>query len=215
MSLKKSIAMLAIAAMPLGALYAAPKKTAKSAPKPAAAAASFKVDPKASSVKWTGKKVTGQHHGTIQIKEGELNVVNGALTGGKFVLDTTSIDDEDLGPDMKPKLVGHLKSDAFFNVEKYPTALFVITSIAPLANGADGATHTVSGDLTIKDITKPLSFPAKIAVGADTVTADAKNIAVDRTIYDIRYGSGKFFQGLGDKVISDQFWLDVSLVAKK
>ena len=128
----------------------------------------------------------------------------------------TSIADEDLtNPEYNAKLIGHLKSPDFFNAEKFPTSTFVITKVEPLANGANGANATVAGNLTIKDITKPLSFPAKVTVAADGVTAQASGVAIDRTQYDIRYGSGKFFQGLGDKVISDQFWLDISLVAKK
>lgn len=218
MSLKKSGLALAVLIFPLGALKAAPKDAAKGSPAKAAVIASdvYKVDPKASSLKWTGKKVTGEHHGSVQIKEGQLNVVNGAVTTGKFVIDSTSIVDEDLtDPSYNAKLVGHLKSPDFFSADKYPTATFDITKVEPLANGANGATHTVSGTLTIKDISKPLSFPAKISVSPTAVTADAKGVAVDRTQYDIKYGSGKFFQGLGDKVISDQFWLDISLVANK
>ena len=201
MSLKKSLLTLAVLVLPLGIVNAATV---------------YKVDPKASSVKWLGKKVTGQHNGSVQIKEGELATNGNAVTGGKFVIDSTSITNEDLkDAEYNEKLVGHLKSPDFFDTEKHPTSTFQVTKVEPLINGADGATHTVSGNLTIKGTTKPLSFPAKIAVTPTTVTADAKNVAVDRTLYGIKYGSGKFFQGLGDKVISDQFWLDISLVAKK
>jgi len=201
MSLKKSLLLLAVVVLPLGILNAA---------------TTYQVDPKASKVKWLGKKVTGEHDGAIQIKEGTLVATGKFVTGGKFLIDTTSITVEDLkDEEANGNLVGHLKSPDFFSAEKHPTAAFEVTKVEPLTNGKDGATHTVTGNLTIKDITKPLSFPAKITVTPTTVTADAKNVAVDRTLYEIKYGSGKFFQGLGDKVISDQFWLDIALVAKK
>lgn len=206
--LKKSIAAFAIVALPLGALMAAPKKTA--------AGTLYTVDAGASTLKWLGKKVTGQHHGTVKIKDGSVEVAGGAVTGGRFTIDLATIADEDLtDPSYNAKLVGHLKSPDWFNVAKYPTSTFVITKVEPLTDGAHGATHTITGNLTIKDITHPLSFPAKITINGDTVAAEAAGVVVDRTLWDLRYGSGKFFQNLGDKVINDDFWLDISLIAKK
>lgn len=167
----------------------------------------FTVDAANSTVTWVGKKVTGSHNGTIALKSGSLNVNGKNLTGGTFVLDMTSIKDAD----GSAKLEGHLKADDFFGSEKFPTSTFVITKVA-----GSGANITVSGNLTIKGITKPLSFPATVTVNADnTISAVAGKILVDRTKYDIRYGSKSFFDSIGDKAIDDNFEIGVKLVAKK
>lgn len=167
----------------------------------------YTVDAAKSSITWLGKKVTGSHNGTISLKSGSLNVNGKNVTGGTFVIDMTSIKDAD-GSD---KLEGHLKADDFFGSAKFPTSTFVITKVA-----GKGANVTVSGNLTIKGITKPLSFPATVAVNGDgTVSALAGKITVDRTKYDIRYGSKSFFDSIGDKAIDDNFEIGVKLVAKK
>lgn len=167
----------------------------------------YTVDAAKSTITWVGKKVAGSHNGTIALKSGSL-IVNGKnVTGGTFVMDMTAIKDAD-GSD---KLEGHLKADDFFGSAKYPTSTFVITKVA-----GSGANLTVTGNLTIKGITKPLSFPATVTVNADgTVSALAGKILVDRTKYDIRYGSKSFFDSIGDKAIDDNFEIGVKLVAKK
>ncbi|TDQ11240.1 YceI family protein [Pedobacter metabolipauper] len=167
----------------------------------------YTVDAAKSSITWIGKKVTGSHNGTIALKSGSLNVDGKNVTGGSFVIDMTAIKDAD-GSD---KLEGHLKADDFFGSAKFPTSTFVITKVA-----GSGANLTVSGNLTIKGITKPLSFPASVTTNADgTVSALAGKITVDRTKYDIRYGSKSFFDSIGDKAIDDNFEIGVKLVAKK
>jgi len=167
----------------------------------------YNVDVTKSSITWVGKKVTGSHNGTIAIKSGTLNVDGKNVTGGSFVIDMTAIKDAD-GSD---KLEGHLKADDFFGSAKYPTSTFVITKVTGKAPNL-----TVAGNLTIKGITKPLSFPATTTVNADgTVSALAGKIIVDRTKYDIRYGSKSFFDSIGDKAIDDNFEIGVKLVAKK
>lgn len=171
-----------------------------------ASAETLKVDPKKSHIEWVGKKVTGQHNGTIQIKSGHVMVEKDALTGGNFEIDLSSIEVLDLKGDSKENLTNHLKSDDFFSVEKHPVAKFMITNV-------DGS--NITGDLTIKDMTHPLTFPAKITIKKGSLEASAKGVNVDRTLYDIRYGSGKFFKGLGDKVIDDHFTLDITIVAGK
>jgi polyisoprenoid-binding protein YceI len=127
-----------------------------------------------------------------------------------------SIVDEDLtDPGANQKLTGHLKSDDFFGVDKHPTATFKIVEATPIATQTPGGpTHTVKGDLTIKGQTQSVSFPATITVAGDKGEANA-TVMVDRTLYGIRYGSGKFFQNLGDKMISDEFELRLKLVANK
>jgi len=167
----------------------------------------YTVDVTKSTITWVGKKVAGSHNGTIALKSGSLDVNGKHVTGGTFVMDMTAIKDAD-GSD---KLEGHLKADDFFGSAKFPTSTFVITKVT-----GSGASVTVSGNLTIKGITKPLSFPATVAVNADgTVSALAGKILVDRTKYDIRYGSKSFFDSIGDKAIDDNFEIGVKLVAKK
>lgn len=169
----------------------------------------YSVDNSQSTLSWTAKKVTGSHTGTISVTSGKLEVDNNVLKGGNFQLDTRTIavtDIKDAG--MNGKLLGHLKSDDFFAVEKHPSASFVITGAA--AKG--GGNYDVTGNLTIKGITKPISFPATVTVAGGKATAKA-TIKVDRTKFDIKYRSNNFFENLGDKAIYDDFELDVTLVA--
>jgi polyisoprenoid-binding protein YceI len=169
----------------------------------------FKVDTKASSLVWVGKKVTGEHTGTISIAAGELVAEGKTVKQGSFEIDVNSLTVTDLtDANYNAKLVGHLKGDDFFGVAKFPKATFVITSITP----KEGAEYTVKGKLTIKGKTNDIEFPATINNDGKQVTANAK-ITVDRTKYDIRYGSKSFFDNLGDKAISDEFELNLKLVA--
>ena len=161
-----------------------------------------KVDPSSSTINWEGKKVTGAHNGTIKVKEGQLTFSEGKLTGGSFTMDMTTIACADLSGKGAEKLVGHLKSDDFFGVASHPAANLVISNVAATADGYD-----ITGDLTIKGITKPISFTAT----AGQYLANAK-ITIDRTAYDIKYGSGSFFDNLGDKAIHNDFTIDANLV---
>lgn len=161
------------------------------------------VDLENSTVTWHAKKVTGEHTGTVQLKEAELDVEYGNLNGGRFVMDMTSIANSDLEGDMNGKLVGHLKSDDFFGVETYPTAELIITNVK--SKGVDGE-FEVTADLTIKDITKEITFDASV-----TEDAAKAEIKIDRTQFDIKFRSGSFFENLGDKLIYDEFTLNVDL----
>jgi polyisoprenoid-binding protein YceI len=179
-----------------------------------AAVAPYVLQPQLSTIGWLGKKVTGQHNGTIQFKSGQVLVKGTQITGGTFVVDMNSIKDTDLtDADYNAKLIGHLKSDDFFSVEKNPTATFVITSIKALKGDAAGNNATITGNLTIKGKTNPLSFPAKIGV-KNGVAAASGTATVDRTKYDIRYGSKSFFESIGDKAIEDNFTLTFNVIAK-
>ena len=171
-------------------------------------ATTFKVDTQKSIVLWNGKKVTGEHSGTIKLAGGTLSLSGTNLTQGSFTIDMTTITSTD---GAGARLEGHLKADDFFGVEKFPTANFVITKVTPAAAGK----LTVSGNLTIKGITKALSFPATLAVKGNSLTAVAKSVKVDRTKYDIRYRSKSFFDSIGDKAIDDEFTLDITLIASK
>ena len=156
-----------------------------------------------SAIVWTGKKVTGQHTGNIMIKSGNLDFDNGALTGGSLTIDMASITCSDLKPKGAKKLEGHLKSDDFFGVPNHPTAQLTFTGVN--ASKTRGS-YEITADLTIKEITKSITFTA--VVGGNEATAI---IVIDRTDFDVRYGSGSFFDDLGDKTIYDDFKLEVKL----
>lgn len=182
-----------------------------------ATAVNYTIDPASSKVEWVAKKVTGQHNGTVALKSGELKAEAGAITAGKFVMDMNSILVLDMPADdeYNVKLLGHLKSADFFNVEATPESSFEIVSVEPIAGAAAGAAnYNVKGNLTIKGITKAITFPATINVSDNVVAANAE-FDIDRTEWDIKYGSGKFFQDLGDKMINDAFTIKFALNAKK
>ncbi|MCJ8211291.1 YceI family protein [Mucilaginibacter sp. RS28] len=171
----------------------------------------YKVNSAKSNIDWSGKKVLGSHNGSIKIASGAV-VTNGNVpVSGNFVIDMRSMSNKDLDAENGGKLLGHLKSDDFFGVEKYPTAQFVATQITPAGNGV----VNVTGNLTIKGITNQVSFPANYTISGNTLTATAKEVKVDRTKYNIKYGSKSFFESIGDKAINDEFLLDITLVAEK
>jgi len=156
-----------------------------------------------STVTWKGYKVTGSHNGNINLKSGHLEMKGKKLTGGEFVVDMSTITCNDLeAGNGKEKLEGHLKSDDFFGVESNPTSKLVFTSVKPMNDNS----YTVTGDLTIKGITKPVTLVISMFENKATAT-----IKVDRTNYNIKYGSDSFFDNLGDKAIYDDFDLVVDL----
>jgi polyisoprenoid-binding protein YceI len=167
----------------------------------------YKIDLTNSGVKWVATKITDKtHEGTVNLSEGGLQLTEGVITGGKFTIDMTSIIVTDLTGGMKEKLEGHLKNEDFFNVEKFKTANIAILSV-------DG--DNVKANLTIKGITNEVSFPVKVVLddnGGMTATADME---IDRTKFDVRYGSDSFFDNLGDKVIKDIIKFSVSLKGAK
>lgn len=172
-------------------------------------ATEYKVNSSESTVKWNGKKVTGEHYGEVELKSGHLEVEGKNVKSGKFVMDMTSIDNEDLSNEsMNQKLVGHLKSDDFFSVEKHPEATLDLKEVV-LKSGNE---YTFTGDLTIKDITHPVTFDATMDVKNNKLTAKGK-VEVDRTLYDIKFRSGRFFSDLGDNLIYDTFTLNFDVVA--
>ena len=155
-----------------------------------------------STVEWVGKKVTGQHNGTVNFKDGALIFKGKKLKGGIFTVDMTSLTATDLSGEYQGKLNGHLKADDFFGTEKFPTAKLIFKKIGTKSANV----YTVAADLTIKGITKPVVFD--ITVNGNTATA-AFN--VDRTKYGIKYNSKSFFESIGDKAIYDEFELKVAL----
>jgi len=163
----------------------------------------YKVDTQKSKVTWVGKKVTGQHNGTINLAEGTFTTKGKKVTGGSFAIDMTTLKDVDANQ----RLENHLRSDDFFSTEKFPKATFVISKI----ESKGGDQYAVKGNLTIKGITNEIEFPATIQMANSQINASAK-IVVDRTKFDIKFRSGNFFQNLGDKAIEDNFELNVELV---
>ena len=176
------------------------------------AVVSFNVDTAESQVTWKGYKVTGSHEGTIAVKDGNLDFTDGRLTGGSFTIDMTTIDVTDLTANQgKGKLEGHLKSADFFGVEKFPTATFRISRAVPKGTPND---YKIQGQLQIKEKIQPISFYANVQERGNRVVATA-DLQIDRTDFDVRYGSGSFFDNLGDKTIYDEFDLSIQLVANK
>lgn len=172
-------------------------------------AQTYVIDTEASTLKWTGKKVTGQHEGTINLLSGTM-LQQGDIFAGLFGVDMTSIVCTDLDAEGGANLVGHLSSDDFFSIEKFNSAVFNLQSMTP----NDDGTYTVKGELTIKGITNTISFPAKVDMSEGVMKANA-NFTIDRTKWNIKYGSGSFFDNLGDKVIKDEIYFELSLVSRK
>jgi len=188
----------------------------------------WQVDPSASLVEWIGTKVTGYHSGAVQIKNGALQVQNGNITGGKFVLDLAGLTvTGPAGSDKggNDKLLEHLKSPDFFDVANYPEATFEITEVATFSGTqtadpddprqADiskykvaNPTHTISGNLTIKNVTKNIQFPARIEAMDNSVTATAK-FNIDRMQWDVKYA------GKPDDLIRNEIHLGIALKAAK
>jgi len=159
-----------------------------------------------SELKWTGKKVTGEHWGYIQLKDASLSVKNNQIQSGVFKIDMESINNQDIENEKtNAQLIGHLKSDDFFSVDKYPVATLKIKESTPFKNGF----AEIKANLTIKGITHPISFKAE-----QLVNGYKAKITVDRTKYNVRYGSEKFFDNLGDNMIYDDFTLDVKIITE-
>ncbi|MCY7351398.1 MAG: YceI family protein [Cytophagaceae bacterium] len=169
-------------------------------------ATTYIIDNDQSVVTWNAKKVTGEHTGTVKTAKGTVTVDGSKLTAATVDIDMRTLVDND----HNGRLETHLKSDDFFSVEKNPTATFVLTKVAPKG----GNEYDVTGNLTIKGITQSVSFPATVVANSNTLEAKGK-MTINRTKYDIKYRSGTFFENIGDKMIYDDFTLDLKIVAKK
>ena len=177
-----------------------------------AMASEYKVDAAASQIMWEGAKPTGTHHGTIKIASGTVHINEGKVEAGNFVIDMNSINDEDLEGDQKANLEAHLKGTVegkegdFFNVKEFPTATFEMTGIE---------NNMVKGNLTIKNKTNAIEFPATVTMEGDKMMLKSEAFEIDRTKWDVNYGSKSIFPNLGDKFINDTMKITVSLVATK
>ncbi len=166
------------------------------------------IDTKESVVTWKGSNSFGSHAGYVYISKGELMIETGQLVGGAVEVDMNTIEDTDHGSDNN--LIKHLKDPDFFDVKKFPFSTIAITRVASI-NVDD---KEITGNLTIKGITHPVTFPAKMEVKDGIVKANGK-LVIDRTKWDVRYKSGKFFDNLKDQAIADDIEFDIKIVAKK
>lgn len=198
--MKKMIYSVAVAAVALAALAFKGPETKGQA---------YEVDVKKTTALWTGTKVTGKHNGAVTLSKGTITYDGKTITGGEMEFDMNSITCSDLtDKEWNDKLIGHLKSDDFFSTAKFPTAKFQVTSVKQKS----GDNYDVTGKLTIKGITHDITFPAVIKA-SDKLLVTVATITVNRTLYDIKYGSASFFESIGDKAISDNFDLEVRVTA--
>ena len=163
----------------------------------------YNIETAQSQITWTGREVsTSYHYGTLDFVSGNFEISNGAIVNGEFIVDMTSINNQDMEGDSKARLEGHLKSDDFFSVESYPTAAISINSSELISDGK----WNVSADLSIKGFTHPVNF--EMISSEDGWSA---NLVFDRSKYDVRFRSGSFFENLGDKLIYDDIELSINL----
>lgn len=216
----KQTLLIASTALILAACNNSPKadeaKTTEKETVAAAEGVTYAAD-SSSSVAWVGTKPTGQHTGTFRLKEGSFTVKDNAITGGSFIIDINSLNNTDMAadPENKGKLEGHLKSPDFFDAAKFGTAKFEITGVEPFTPDSNAvmkdATHTIKGNLTLKDSTKNISFPARVTVDANTASA-AADFKIDRTLWGMNYKGPNNPQ---DWVISKDVNIKLALSASK
>lgn len=187
-------------------------KEAEAAAKAEDAAVAYIADTDKSMIEWKGFKPTGSHNGTIAVKQGKVKVNNGAIESGKFVIDMNSIAVTDIPAEEEgnAKLKGHLTSPDFFDVETYPNAEFEVTGIKTV----EGKTM-LSGNLTLKDATNNISIPVATEMKDNMMTLTSETFTIDRSKWNVKYGSKSFFDNLGEKFINDDIELKITLVAEK
>lgn len=210
-ALSMTVFIFACADAPDGQKVEANEAVATETTDVASNAMTYAVELENSKVNWVGSKIGGEHNGFVKLTSGELLVENDALVGGSFVLDMTTITDEDLEGEKKGKLEGHLKTGDFFEVEKYPTATFEITEVEAATDNPD-ATHHISGNLTMKDVTKSVTLPAKVEMNEDGLMAITPKFTINRTEWGIEYRSG-ILSTPKDKIINDEIGLQIELKA--
>ena len=171
--------------------------------------ATYKVDKGSSKLEWVGEKVTGKHNGFLKLKEGAFEVEDDKLVGGSITVDMTSMTVADLTGEWAEKLLNHLKSKDFFSTNKFKTAKFEIKSVSKLPGGE----YLLKGDLTIKGNTHPAEANVKVMLKEGMMSGKG-TLKFDRTKWEIKYNSGKFFESLGDKMIHDEVTVNLNIEAK-
>lgn len=164
-----------------------------------------------STINWTGRKLLGLHTGSINLKNGFIDMDGNELRSGQIGIDMTSITITDIDdPETNQQFKAHLFNDDFFSVSQFPVASFLITKATAAGNGQ----HHVEGTLTIKSITHPASFIVRLEVLSEFLHVSGE-LVIDRTLYNVRYGSGRFFENLGDKLVHDDFILQFKLIGQR
>jgi rhodanese-related sulfurtransferase len=177
----------------------------------------FPIDAGKSAVEWIGRNINNRHYGRIAVAGGQLTVRNGSLAGGRIELDMSAITNSDLqDANWREMLIRHLISDDFFAVERYPAASFVLTGWEPITGATPGTPNgIVTGDLTIKGTTRPVSFPALVAPQEDGSIKCHAAFDIDRTLWGVCYGSGRLFERLGMHLVHDLISIELFIVAQK
>ena len=171
----------------------------------------YVADASSTKLEWTGKKLTSEHYGEIKLRGGELTFTKDKLLSGKFEMDMNSISCTDITDAKSNKrLIDHLKSEDFFSVVRYPTSQFVITTVEAMSANE----YNVTGNLTIKGKTNPLTFPVKLRRVNNIFLAEAI-MTFDRSMYDIKFGSQSFYENLGDKLVYDDIDIAIKLSLKQ
>ena len=165
-------------------------------------------DVEATKLTWVGRKISSGHDGTIDLKDGSLNIGDDGQINGKFNIDMSSISVSDLQGGGKKSLERHLKNEDFFNVNNFPIATLEFSS---RTGNIIKNKLSLESELTVKNITNPLKFSAQIIEASPQLKIKA-DIVFDRSIYDVRYGSGKFFENLGDRLILDEVQIGAILL---
>lgn len=180
----------------------------------------YLVDTLASVMNWEATKIVGGHNGTIRIADGSFNVKEGNIVSGGFTINMNTIVNSDItDAKMNSDLVNHLKSPDFFNVAGFPVAKFEVTGSEVLSNDPAGNTHTISGNLTVKDSVKNISFPIKVSSNGDDFTAEGTAV-INRLQWGIVYNSvsvspAALLKKIGDNAIKDEVSIKFSIKAKK
>ncbi|WP_395737180.1 YceI family protein [Prosthecobacter sp.] len=177
----------------------------------------YEIDTETSLVRWTGRNLFNHHHGTLKLSGGQIEIQNGVLQSATFTLDMNSIACEDLADTaFNAMLIRHLRDDDFFAVDRFPTAEFVCTHADPLPSCTPGTpNYTLHGDITLRGVTRPLSFPAVIAAADASHLTGQAQFELDRTQFGSHYGSGRLFAFLGKHVVNDHIHLHIKLHARR
>jgi len=175
----------------------------------------YKIQPQESELHWTGTKPTGQHNGTVKIKEGTIKMNDQGIQNATVVFDMTQIVNKDLEKEnMKKKLEDHLKSKDFFDVKNHPEAKFELTNTSKLEEESK-FTHKISGNLTVKDISKNISFKVKVNEEGEMVRIHSEKFLIDRTKWNVNYKSKSVFDDLKEGFIHDDIEIKLKTMAKK
>jgi rhodanese-related sulfurtransferase/polyisoprenoid-binding protein YceI len=177
----------------------------------------YQVDAQKSVVEWTGRNINNRHYGRIAISEGNVVMANGRLMSGSFVLDMTTISNSDLQDEgWRSMLIRHLKSDDFFDVDNFPTATFALSGGVPIAGATSGtANMEIAGSLTIKGTTRAICFPAMVVAQEDGIVKAQAALDLDRTLFNVCYGSGKLYERLGMHLVNDVISVELFIVTRQ